>query len=44
MNPIVPVVVMDERESENVTPSDAVTAGADIASVNPIHRQQMSRR
>ena len=31
MNPIVPVVVMDERESENVTPSDAVTAGADIA-------------
>ena len=30
MNPIVPVVVMDERESENVTPSDAVTAGADI--------------
>ena len=32
MNPIVPVVVMDERESENVTPSDAVTAGAEIAS------------
>ena len=31
MNPIVPVVVMDERESENVTPSDAVTAGAEIA-------------
>ena len=32
LNPIVPVVVMDERESENVLPSDAVTAGADIAS------------
>ena len=30
MNPIVPVVVMDERESENVTPSDAVNAGAEI--------------
>ena len=30
MNPIVPVVVMDERESENVTPSDAVKAGAEI--------------
>ena len=32
LNPIVPVVVMDEREPENVIPSDAVTAGADIAS------------
>jgi phosphotransferase system IIA component len=32
LNPIVPVVVMDERQSENVTPSDAVTSGADIAS------------
>jgi PTS system glucose-specific IIA component len=32
LNPIVPVVVMDERESGNVVPSDAVTAGADIAS------------
>lgn len=32
LNPIVPVVVMDERESDNVTPSDAVTAGAEIAS------------
>lgn len=31
LNPIVPVVVMDERESENVVPSDAVAAGADIA-------------
>jgi phosphotransferase system IIA component len=32
LNPIVPVVVMDEREAENVTPSDAVTSGADIDS------------
>jgi glucose-specific phosphotransferase system IIA component len=32
LNPIVPVVVMDEREPQNVTPSDAVTSGADIAS------------
>jgi sugar PTS system EIIA component len=32
LNPIVPVVVMDERESENVVPSGAVTAGEDIAS------------
>jgi glucose-specific phosphotransferase system IIA component len=32
LNPIVPVVVMDEREPENVTPSAAVTSGADIAS------------
>lgn len=32
LNPIVPVVVMDERESDNVVPSDAVAAGADIAS------------
>jgi PTS system glucose-specific IIA component len=32
LNPIVPVVVMDERESGNVIPSEAVTAGADIAS------------
>ena len=31
MNPIVPVVVMDEREPENVVPTDAVTAGAGIA-------------
>lgn len=30
LNPIVPVVVMDERESDHVVPSDAVTAGADI--------------
>ena len=32
LNPIVPVVVMDERDSSNVVPSDAVTAGCDIAS------------
>jgi PTS system glucose-specific IIA component len=32
LNPIVPVVVMDEREQGNVIPSDGVTAGADIAS------------
>jgi sugar PTS system EIIA component len=32
LNPVVPVVVMDERSPENVTPSAAVSAGADIAS------------
>ena len=32
LNPIVPVVVMDEREPDNVTPADAVATGADIAS------------
>jgi PTS system glucose-specific IIA component len=32
LNPIVPVVIMDEREPGNVVASDAVTAGADIAS------------
>jgi glucose-specific phosphotransferase system IIA component len=32
LNPIVPVVVMDEREAGNVVPSDAVVSGADIAS------------
>jgi sugar PTS system EIIA component len=32
LNPIVPVVVMDERESSNVIPSDAVHEGAEIAS------------
>ncbi len=32
LNPIVPVVVMDEREAGNVSPVDAVVAGADIAS------------
>jgi glucose-specific phosphotransferase system IIA component len=32
LNPIVPVVVMDERESDNVVPSEAVATGADIAS------------
>jgi glucose-specific phosphotransferase system IIA component len=31
LNPIVPVVVMDEREPGNVIPSRSVTAGADIA-------------
>lgn len=32
LNPIVPVVVMDEREPDNVVAADAVAAGADIAS------------
>jgi phosphotransferase system IIA component len=32
LNPIVPVVVMDEREARNVIPSDAVHEGAEIAS------------
>lgn len=32
LNPIVAVVVMDEREPGNVIPSDAVAAGAEIAS------------
>jgi glucose-specific phosphotransferase system IIA component len=32
LNPIVPVVVMDERESDNVTPSEAVNTGSDIDS------------
>jgi glucose-specific phosphotransferase system IIA component len=32
LNPIVPVVVLDERESGNVVPSAAVQAGADIGS------------
>lgn len=32
LNPIVPVVVMDEREPGNVVPADAVLSGADIAS------------
>lgn len=32
LNPIVPVVVIDEREPGNVMPSEAVTEGADIAS------------
>jgi PTS system glucose-specific IIA component len=30
LNPIVPVVVMDEREPGNVTPANAVTEGAEI--------------
>ncbi len=32
LNPIVPVVVMDERESDNVVAAEAVAAGADIGS------------
>ncbi len=32
LNPIVPVVVMDEREPTNVIAADAVTAGAEIGS------------
>jgi sugar PTS system EIIA component len=32
LNPIVPVVVMDERESGNVVPGDAVSSGTGIAS------------
>lgn len=32
LNPIVPVVVMDEREPRNVVPSDAVTKKTNIAS------------
>jgi PTS system glucose-specific IIA component len=32
LSPIVPVVVMDEREPNNVIPSEAVLEGADIAS------------
>jgi sugar PTS system EIIA component len=32
LNPVVPVVVMDERESGNVIPSEAVFEGANIAS------------
>jgi PTS system glucose-specific IIA component len=32
LNPIVPVVVMDEREQGNVVASGAVTAGSEIAS------------
>ena len=32
LDPIVPVVVMDEREPSNVIPSEAVTSGADISS------------
>jgi len=30
LNPIVPVVVMDERESGNIVPADAVTAGSEL--------------
>jgi sugar PTS system EIIA component len=31
LNPIVPVVVMDEREPGNVVPAEAVSSGAEIA-------------
>ncbi|MGB3353275.1 MAG: PTS glucose transporter subunit IIA [Mycobacterium sp.] len=31
LNPIVPVVVMDEREAENITPAEAVLEGAVLA-------------
>jgi len=30
MSPVVPVVVMDERESGNIVPAEAVVAGIDI--------------
>ena len=30
LNPIVPVVVMDERQSGNIVPADAVTAGSEL--------------
>lgn len=30
LNPVVPVVVMDERESQNIAVSDSVTTGASI--------------
>jgi PTS system glucose-specific IIA component len=32
LNPIVPVVIMDEREAGNIAVSDAVRMGSDIAS------------
>ncbi len=32
LNPIVPVVVMDEREADNIAPSEAVLEGADAGS------------
>jgi sugar PTS system EIIA component len=32
LNPVVPVVVMDERVADNVIPAEAVLEGADIAS------------
>jgi sugar PTS system EIIA component len=32
LNPVVPVVVMDEREADNVVTGEAVLQGADIAS------------
>ncbi|MEU0497544.1 PTS glucose transporter subunit IIA [Mycobacterium sp. NPDC006124] len=32
LNPIVPVVVMDEREADNVRPAESVLEGADIPS------------
>jgi sugar PTS system EIIA component len=32
LDPIVPIVVMDERDASNVTPTDAVFEGAEISS------------
>lgn len=32
LNPVVPVVVMDEREAQNIVPSEAVLEGAQILS------------
>jgi PTS system glucose-specific IIA component len=32
LNPIVPVVIMDERESDNIAVADAVASGSNIAS------------
>ena len=32
LSPVVPVVVMDEREPQNIVPVEAVTVGAEIAS------------
>jgi PTS system glucose-specific IIA component len=32
LNPIVPVVIMDEREAANIAVSDAVRTGSEIAS------------
>lgn len=36
LNPIVPVVVMDEREPANVIAADAVTSGVQIAAREPL--------
>jgi glucose-specific phosphotransferase system IIA component len=32
LNPIVPVVIMDERESDNIVVADAVASGSNVAS------------